>query len=343
MTAKHLYLDEAQRISLLRGEYERSEKYGAGTLEFSNTPSQPRVFKTGDDCTVFFVGTATTIIEWKGFRILTDPNFLHAGEPVHLGPGVNATRRTNPATELDQLPALDCILLSHYHEDHFDRHVEQSLNRGFPIVTTPHAVQHLAVAKDGTSQPFQQVTGLDRFESAVLHIDGHRAIKVTAMPGKHVPPGPIAVANNLLQAVPPTAGWLLELGHLAEGSSVVESEELQVGYRIYISGDTLLVEDLEEIPRWLKDKQLDLMLVHLGGTTIPGASLPLFMVTMDGEQGRHLMQLVNPKITIPIHYDDYDVFLSPLADFEKEVNDAGLHDSVFYLDRGETYSFSVRE
>ncbi len=343
MAAEHLYLDEGQRTSLLRGEYERSEQYGAGKLELSNTLSQPHVSKPGDDCTVYFIGTATTIIEWKGFRILTDPNFLHAGDSLHLGPGVTATRRTNPATELDQLPALDCILLSHYHEDHFDRHVEKSLNRAFPIVTTPHAAQHLAVAKDGTNQPFQQVTGLDRFESAVLHVDGRRAIKVTAMPGKHVPPGPIAVANDLLQAVPPTAGWLLELGHLTEGGSAMESEELQVGYRIYISGDTLLVEDLEEIPRWLKDKQLDLMLVHLGGTTIPGPSLPLFMVTMDGEQGRHLMQLLNPKITIPIHYDDYDVFLSPRADFEREVKDADLHDSVVYLDRGETYSFSVKE
>lgn len=69
----------------------------------------------------------------------------------------------------------------------------------------------------------------------------------------------------------------------------------------------------------------------------------MFMVTMNGEQGRHLMQLLNPKITIPIHYDDYDVSLSPRADFEMEVNDAGLDDSVVYLDHGETYSFSVKE
>ncbi|OAA80298.1 hypothetical protein LEL_03784 [Akanthomyces lecanii RCEF 1005] len=336
MAAKHLYVHDGQCTSLLRGEYERSEQYGAGKLEPSNTLSQPHVSKPGNDCTVYFIGTATTIIEWNDSRILTDPNFLHAGDSVYLGPGVNATRRTNPATELDQLPALDCILLSHYHEEHFDRHVENSLSRAFPIVTTPHAARQLAVGKDGTNQPFQQVTGLVRFESAVLHVDGRRAIKVTAMPGQHVTPGPIAVASDLLQAVPSTASWLLELGHLTEGGSAVESAELQVGYRIYISGDTLLVEDLEEIPRWLKDKQLDLMLVHLGGTAIPGSSLPLFMVTMDGEQGRHLMQLLNSKIIIPIHYDDDDVFLSPRANLEKEVSDTSLHDSVVYLDRGET-------
>lgn len=60
---------------------------------------------------MFFIGMATTIIEWNGFRILTDPNFLHAGDHVHLGPGVDAQRLTNPALDLHDLPPVDCILL----------------------------------------------------------------------------------------------------------------------------------------------------------------------------------------------------------------------------------------
>ncbi len=31
--------------------------------------------------------------------------------------------------------------------------------------------------------------------------------------------------------------------------------------------------------------------------------------TMDGKQGIQLVQLISPKVTIPIHIDDYDVFL----------------------------------
>lgn len=72
--------------------------------------------------------------EWEGIRILTDvlipsllmssgymlmfylqPNFLHAGDHVHLGPGVSSTRRTNPAVDLHDLPRIDLVLLSHYH------------------------------------------------------------------------------------------------------------------------------------------------------------------------------------------------------------------------------------
>ena len=34
---------------------------------------------------IFFVGNATVILRYAGFTILTDPNFLHRGDHVHLG------------------------------------------------------------------------------------------------------------------------------------------------------------------------------------------------------------------------------------------------------------------
>ncbi len=79
--------------------------------------------------TVTFVGTATTLIRYAGFTILTDPNFLHRGERISLGFGLHATRLTNPAMGIADVPRLDLILLSHLHEDHFDRVVERRLNR----------------------------------------------------------------------------------------------------------------------------------------------------------------------------------------------------------------------
>jgi hypothetical protein len=67
------------------------------------------------NASIFFVGTATTTLEWEGIRLMTDPNFLHAGDHVHLGPGVTGTRQTNPAIDLKDLPRIDVVLLSHYH------------------------------------------------------------------------------------------------------------------------------------------------------------------------------------------------------------------------------------
>ncbi|EMT63950.1 hypothetical protein NW756_004246 [Fusarium oxysporum] len=302
--------------------------------------THPRGSEGDENANVYFIGTATTIIEWEGFRLLTDPNFLHAGDHVHLGPGVTAQRQTNPAVDLHELPSLDAILLSHYHEDHFDRLVEDSLNRDFLIVTTPHAHKCLT----SKNEPFRNVKPLDFFDHLELKNEDSKAgeplpvIKVTGMPGKHVPPGPLAAVNDLLGAVPPTNGWMLELGY-----HKVENGKLQTGYRIYISGDTLLVDELKEIPKWLREERIDLMLIHLGGTTIPGPSAPLIMVTLDAKQGVELMKMMDPEVTIPIHYDDYDVFLSPRKDFETAVKEAGMENRVVILDRGDRYGFTVKK
>lgn len=61
---------------------------------------------------------------------------------------------------------------------------------------------------------------------------------------------------------------MLELGtQSGEGS-------FTCGYRIYITGDTLLIDELNDIPKRYAEagREVDLMLMHLGGTTIPGPS-----------------------------------------------------------------------
>ncbi|KAF2630890.1 Metallo-hydrolase/oxidoreductase [Macroventuria anomochaeta] len=297
------------------------------------------------NASLFFVGTATTILEWEGLRILTDPNFLHAGDHVHLGPGVSATRKTNPAIDIEELPHIDAILLSHYHEDHFDKLVEDKLSRSIPIITTPHA--HSCLTSKGADS-FTNVHALDFWDSLIVDVkprtlttDTTPSLKITGMPGKHIPPGPLNVANEILGAVPPTNGWMIELGYSSPSSS--NADEFASGYRVYITGDTLMVDELREIPKRYEGLDIDLMLIHLGGTTIPGPSMPLLMVTMDAKQGVELMHLIDPDVTIPIHYDDYDVFMSPLDDFKKKVEQAGLGGKVVYLDRKDQYKFLVKQ
>lgn len=315
--------------------------------EAKQTNIHPKGSSGDENASIYFVGTATTILEWEGVRVMTDPNFLHAGDHVHLGPGVTGTRVTNPAIDLHQVPRIDAVLLSHYHADHFDEKVEASLRRDLPIITTPHAKEHLHEKKD-EGEKFSDVYDLDFFQNMLLDIkssassdDKAPAIKVTGMPGKHVPPGPLSIANDLLHAVPPTNGWMIELGYKPSSSSA--DSDFKSGYRIYISGDTLMVDELQEIPKRYAGQNIDLMLIHLGGTTIPSPKVPLLMVTMDATQGIQLMQLIKPDVTIPIHYDDYDVFLSPLEDFKKAVSSAGWDDKVVYLDRADQYKFSVKQ
>ena len=59
--------------------------------------------------------------------------------------------------------------------------------------------------------------------------------------------------------------------------------------------------------------------MHLGGTRV------LFhTVTMDGVQGVDFLRRVRPASAIPVHYDDYRVFRSPLQDFVTELGRSGL-------------------
>jgi len=300
----------------------------------------------GENASIYFVGTATTILEWEGIRLMTDPNFLHAGDHVHLGPGVSSVRRTNPAVDLHELPRIDVVLLSHYHGDHFDQKVEASLRRDLPIITTPHARQCLT--SKGPVESFTNVHELDVWQQMLLDIRGENSqskqprMRVTAMPGKHVKPKMMQMLNDLVKAIPPINGWMLELGYGAVGKTLLD--DFEVGYRIYISGDTLMVDDLKDIPKRYAGQNIDLMLIHLGGTTVPSpAMLPMaVMVTMDAAQGLELVQLIEPDLTIPIHYDDYEVFASPLEDFKREIVKAGLEDKVVYLDRSDQYKFLVK-
>lgn len=257
-----------------------------------------------------FIGTATLLLRYAGFTILTDPNFLHRGEKVHLGYGLHSTRRTEPALRIEDLPPLDLVVVSHLHEDHFDRVAERKLDRSAPLFTTRQAATILR------RKGFRMARGFGTWGSATLE-KGDCRLRITAMPGLHAP-------LPLQLMLPTVMGSLLEF-QTRTGATLL---------RIYVSGDTLLHDRLREIPRRYPD--VDLGFFHLGGTRIFGV-----MLTMDAKQGLDAVRIVNPRTAVPIHYDDYEVFKSPLADFRRAVQSAGLEDRVHYVDRGETYRFEV--
>jgi L-ascorbate metabolism protein UlaG (beta-lactamase superfamily) len=259
---------------------------------------------------IFFIGTATVILRYAGFTILTDPNFLHKGEFVHIGYGLRSKRVTNPAINIDQLPPVDFVILSHMHEDHFDRIVAEKLDKMIPIITTQQATDVLR------TKGFKALYPLNTWQRQVIS-KGNTQIRITAMPATH--------AHGLLnKLMPPVNGSMLEFITPAG----------QTTLRIYITGDTLLFDQMNEIPERYPD--IDLALFHLGGTKIGG-----ILLTMDAKQGVEALRLIKPHNAIPIHNNDYTVFKSPLENFKKAVSKAHLDKRVTYLNAGETYSFQV--
>jgi L-ascorbate metabolism protein UlaG (beta-lactamase superfamily) len=70
--------------------------------------------------TICWLGHATTLINFYGIRILTDPvSSSRAG--ISYGLGVAGPKRyVGPALSLRELPPVDVLLLSHAHYDHMD-------------------------------------------------------------------------------------------------------------------------------------------------------------------------------------------------------------------------------
>ncbi|CAL9334755.1 MBL fold metallo-hydrolase [Streptomyces sp. enrichment culture] len=248
---------------------------------------------------ILFIGNATLLIRYQDLTLLTDPNFLHRGQAAHLGYGLVSRRVTEPALDVADLPHadLDAVVLSHLHGDHFDRVARRGLDRGLPFVTTPHGSRLLRGLHG-----FRRATGLRTWQSHTLR-RGDSSVRVTSLPGRHAP-GP---ARFLL---PPVMGSLLEFGDRSGETRLV----------VYLSGDTLMYDGLREIAERFPD--IHLAVLHLGGTTLPGG----LVVTMDAEQGADLLDLLRPRRALPVHYDDYTLFRSPLEDFLAEAGRRG-HDA----------------
>ena len=260
---------------------------------------------------IYFIGNATMLVRYGPLTILTDPNFVHTGEEVSLGYGLSTTRLTDPAMEIEDLPELDLVLLSHYHGDHFDRVAEERLDKSIPIVTTPDAADSLF------AKGFETLRPLETWETHTVERDGTR-LRITALPGQHAP-------GALTVALPEVMGSLLEF------SDPGSADDAPPALRMYITGDTIMYEGLNEIRE--RVPEIDLAMLHLGGTRVMGVT-----VTMDAEQGVQLLQTLQPHLAVPIHYDDYEAFKSPLSEFVAAVNEAGLGDGVRYIRRGELHS-----
>jgi len=250
-----------------------------------------------------FIGTATTLIRLGSFTVLTDPNFLHRGQRAYLGKGLWSRRLTDPALTVDALPELDAVVLSHLHGDHFDRVARRGLSRSQPVVTTPAAASRLEDWGFSTRP-------LETWDAETLR-RGDETLRIESVPGIH--------ARGLMgRILPPVMGSVLE--HSTGG---------QVRRRVHLSGDTLTGDHLDEIAR--RHPDIDVAVMHLGGTRV------LFhTVTMDDVQGVDFLRRVRPARAVPVHHDDYRVFRSPLAAFERRAAAAGFASTLLTVPRGAT-------
>jgi L-ascorbate metabolism protein UlaG (beta-lactamase superfamily) len=196
--------------------------------------------------TVTYVGGPTAILEYAGLRILLDPTFdspREYGDGDGDGDGETLVKTAAPGVSIDELGAIDVVLLSHHeHDDNLDS-AGRELVRRLPLT--------LSTAKAGADLG-RPVIGLDTWEA-------HRVgdVTVTAVPALHGPPG----AERL---VGPVIGFVLE----ATDSPTV-----------YVSGDNASLELVRQIGD--RFPEVDVAVLFAGAARVPSIDAPLTLTSAD--------------------------------------------------------------
>ncbi|MFY9511067.1 MAG: MBL fold metallo-hydrolase [Rubrivivax sp.] len=90
---------------------------------------------------VTWLGHATTLAQFGGLTLITDPVFSERCSPLQF---VGPRRAQPPALALDQLPHIDLVLISHNHYDHLDESSVKALNAqagGPPLFVVPLGIK----------------------------------------------------------------------------------------------------------------------------------------------------------------------------------------------------------
>ena len=78
------------------------------------------------------VGGPTALLEVDGWRILTDPTFDAPGRTYKFGWGTSSRKTAGPALSVEEVGAVDAVLLSH------DHHADNLDDAGRAMLGPPH-------------------------------------------------------------------------------------------------------------------------------------------------------------------------------------------------------------
>lgn len=252
-------------------------------------------------CQITYIGAATIILEIAGLRLLTDPVFDPAGGAYAFGWGTHSRKLADPAIAVDQLGAIDAVLLSHdHHEDNLDRLGRQLLPTAGRVLTTRTGAQRLG----GNAH------GLAPWSSVELESPTGLRVRITATPARHGPPGSRPLVGEVI-------GFMLEWPGQRYGA-------------LYISGDTVWFRGIPAIARRFR---VGTVIVHLGGVRFPLYGPLRF--TMNSHDAIRSFRTLQAHQCIPIHYEDWQHFRETRPVAEAAFRKAGIDHQMIWLPKGQ--------
>ena len=251
-----------------------------------------------------YLGGPTYLIEIGRFRILTDPGFDPQATERNEGPGHLLTKVMAPPIPVDRIGPIDLVLLSHaQHFDNLDNEGRRLLARVGTTLTTP--------ASAAMKLPGKKVKGLATWESTEVTNAAGERLKITAMPAVHT-------SNPALrEVVGEVTGFMLEW------------EGQQAG-AFYVSGDTVWIDDINEIAKRYK---VSAAILHLGAANVPAVGDNF--LTMSSAEGVHVTQTLALKNVYPAHFEGWRHFSQGSWFIAREFEKAGLTATLHVLKPGE--------
>jgi L-ascorbate metabolism protein UlaG (beta-lactamase superfamily) len=256
---------------------------------------------------VTFIGHSSFLVQIAGRSVLVDPVFVKRL--------VLLRRQRRAGLRINEMPAIDVVLLTHAHMDHLNiaslRRVVRSaqmLGKKAPDVVVPWGVEDL-VAGLG----FSRVHGMKWWEKLEV-----RGLTVTLTPCKH------------------WGARMFNDTHRGYGGYVVEGG----GYSIYHSGDTAYFSGFEEIGRRLHPQ---VALLPIGAYT-PDSYRAVH--TSPEEAVRGFVE-TGADWMIPMHYGTFNLGREPMDEpLQRLLSEASrlrIGNQIKVLEEGETMRLSTPE
>lgn len=257
------------------------------------------------------IGGPTALVEWEGWRILTDPTFDPPGRTYSFALGTSSRKTSGPARSLDDIGDVDVVLLSHHHHaDNLDDSGRVGLARAATVLTTRAGAKALSAPSGPVSHP--DVRGLAAGDSVTLTAQDKPALTVVATPCRHGAP-------FTRPLVGPVVGFALTLGDAARPG-------------LWVTGDTVLYDGLRRAAAAMRP---DVAIVHIGAVKFPLTG-PL-AYTMDAAAAVELIALAEPGTAVPVHVEGWSHFSEQEAAAAKVFESAELtvRESVRWAPLGE--------
>jgi len=240
-----------------------------------------------DEIKIKYIGGPTALFEAAGLRFLTDPTF-DPRDSEYKTNIYTLHKLTDPSINVEDVGKIDFVLLSHdHHFDNLDNKGRKLLNKVDRVYTTRAGAERLG----------SNAVGLEHWQTAEVATKKGRILTITGTPCRH---GPAGGDRG------PVTGFVLSYRNENKGM-------------VYISGDTVLYEGVEEV---FKRFDIKIAVLFMGAARVNEVG-PQHL-TMTADEAIELAKQFKDAEIVPLHFEGWAHFTESRSVIENKFIQAGL-------------------